>query len=142
LVYLPTEKDDEVLSKSKTEFIDWIAIPDNKKAFSKRVYKVVKFTGKDCFFISHNIANPISVPKDLSKAEQDILKEKYGEKKIPKQEKNYEEFGSFGTCAKTEVNNEFIKELVLKKNFNGESPLKIQESCIKIQIDWLGNISL
>jgi len=142
LVYLPTGKDDEVSRKSETEFIEWISKPDNKKAFYKRVYKVVKFTGKDCFFIPHNYANSISVAKDLSKNEQDRLKEIYGERKVPKQEKNYEEFGSFGTCAKTEVNNDFVRELVLKKNFKGKSPMKIQDFCIKIQIDWLGNISL
>jgi hypothetical protein len=70
------------------------------------------------------------------------LKKKYERKKIPKQEKNYEEFGSFGTCAKTEVDNDFVKELVLKKDFIGKSTLKIQDSCIKIQIDWVGNISI
>lgn len=142
LVYLPFDKEDEVLCKSKTEFIDWISNPNNKKVFCKRIYKVVKFTGKDCFFIPHNFANTISIAKDLSKEELDKLKEKYGEKKIPKQEKNYEEFGSFGTCAKTEFNDDFVKELVLKKAFDGNPPKKIQDSCIKIQIDWLGNISI
>ena len=142
LVYLPTNKDDEILRKTNTELAEWLSIAENKSFFCKRVYKVVKFTGKDCFFIPHNFANTISVAKDLSKEDQQELKEKYGEKTIPKQEKNYEEFGSFGTCAKTEVNANFVKELVLKKEFEDESPMKIQESCIKIQIDWLGNISL
>ena len=142
LVYLPTDKDEEVLKKTRSEFLDWIAIDNNKKAFCKRIYKVVKFTGKDCFFIPHNLANPISIGKDLSKEELDYLKEKYGERKIPKQEKNYEEFGSFGNCAKTEFNYDFVKELVLKKAFDGKPSVKIQESCIKIQIDWLGNISI
>ena len=142
LVYLPTDKEDQVLSKSKDEFVDWISNSNNKKTFCKRIYKVVKFTGKDCFFIPHNFANTISVAKDLSKEELESFKEKYGEKKIPKQEKNYEEFGSFGTCAKTEFNHDFVKELVYKKAFDGISPLKIQDSCIKIKIDWLGNVSL
>lgn len=142
LVYLPTDKDDEVLKKSKSEFLDWIAIPNNKIAFSKRTYKVVKFTGKDCFFIPHNFANTISVAKDISKEELEHLKEKYGDRKIPKQEKNFEEFGSFGNCSKTEFNDDFVKELVLKKAFYGKPPIKIQETCIKIQIDWLGNIEL
>ena len=142
LVYLPTNKDDEILRKTNTELAEWLSIAENKSFFCKRVYKVVKFTGKDCFFIPHNFANTISVAKDLSKEDQQELKEKYGEKTIPKQEKNYEEFGSFGTCAKTEVNANFVKELVLKKEFEDESPMKIQESCIKIQIDRLGNISL
>ncbi len=142
LVYLPTDKDDEVLKKTKTEFFDWIKNPNNKRNFCKRIYKVVKFTGKDCFFIPHNFANPISVAKDLSKEEQDRLKEKYGERKIPKQEKNYEEFGSFGNCAKTVTDDDFVKELIFKNEFEGSSPMKIQDYCIKIKIDWLGNISL
>ena len=142
LVYLPIDKEDEVLSKSQNEFIEWISNSDNKKAFCKRIYKVVKFTGKDCFFIPHNFANAISVAKNLSKEELEKLKEKHGEKKIPKQEKNYEEFGSFGNCAKTEFNEDFLKKLILKKAFDGYPPIKIQDFCIKIQIDWLGNISL
>ncbi|MEI6349064.1 MAG: type II CRISPR RNA-guided endonuclease Cas9 [Bacteroidota bacterium] len=142
LVYLPTDKDDLVLNKSNAEFVEWISNIENKKEFSKRVYKVVKFTGKDCFFVPHNYANSISVPKDISKEDQEKLKEKYGEKSIPKQEKNFEEFGSFGNCAKMEHNNDFIKELVLKKSFKGESPQKIQDYCIKVKTDWLGNISL
>jgi CRISPR-associated endonuclease Csn1 len=142
LVYLPTDYADEVFRKSKSEFAEWISKPENKKTLSKRVYKVVKFTGKDCFFIPHNFANSISVAKDLSKVEQEILKKKFGERKIPKQEKNYEEFGSFGNCSKTEVNEDFVKELVLKNNFDGNSPLKIQDYCIKIKVDWLGNISI
>jgi len=142
LVYLPTDKDDEIFRKSKADFAEWISKSENKKTFSKRVYKVVKFTGKDCFFISHNFANPISVAKNLSKEEQDKLKEKYGERKIPKQEKNYEEFGSFGNCAKTEVCSDFVQELILKKDFDGKPPMKIQDSCIKLKIDWLGNITI
>jgi len=142
LVYLPTDENDQILNLSKSEFKEWISNKDNKKVFRQRIYKVVKFSGKDCFFISNTYANPISVAKELSEEEQKALKEKYGEKKIPKQEKNYEEFSSFGNCAKTEVNDNFVKDLVLKKDFTGDKPLKIQDTCIKIQIDWLGNITL
>lgn len=142
LVYLPKGNDDEVLTKTKSEFAEWISQSDNKKMFCKRVYKVVKFTGKDCFFIPHNYANPISLPKDLSNEQKDELKKKYKDKTIPKQEKNYEEFGSYDNCVRTEVNSDFVKELVLKKDFKGNPPMKIQEYCIKIQIDWLGNITL
>jgi CRISPR subtype II RNA-guided endonuclease Cas9/Csn1 len=141
LVYLPTDSEDSVLRMSKREFEEWISNKENKREFCKRIYKVVKFTGKDCFFIPHNYANSISVAKDLSEEEQKALKEKYGDKKIPKQEKNYEEFSSFGNCAKTEVNANFVKDLILKKEFTGDKPLKIQDTCIKIQIDWLGNIT-
>ena len=142
LVYLPTDSDDLILRMSNSEFEEWIKEKENKKAFCKRIYKVVKFTGKDCFFIPHNYANSISVAKDLSEEDNKKLREKYQDKTIPKQEKNYEEFGSFGTSAKTEVNESFIKELVLKKGFDGDKPLKIQDTCIKIQIDWLGNVTL
>jgi hypothetical protein len=142
LVYLPTDSEDSVLRMSNDEFVEWIKSKDNKQAFCKRIYKVVKFTGKDCFFIPHNYANSISIAKDLSEEEWNDLKEKHKDKSIPNQEKNYEEFGSFGTSAKTEVNESFVKELVLKKKFDGEKPLKIQDTCIKIQIDWLGNIIL
>ncbi|MDR1759186.1 MAG: hypothetical protein LBR60_01520, partial [Fibrobacter sp.] len=142
LVYLPTDSEDFVLKMSNSEFEKWIQDKENKKTFCKQVYKVVKFSGKDCFFIPHNYANSISVSKDLSEEDRKKLKEKYQDKTIPKQEKNYEEFGSFGTSAKTEVNENFIKELVLKKEFKGTKPLKIQDSCIKIQIDWLGTITI
>jgi CRISPR/Cas system Type II protein with McrA/HNH and RuvC-like nuclease domain len=142
LVYLPTDLEDSALRMSNGEFEEWIKDKENKKAFCKRIYKVVKFTGKDCFFIPHNYAKTISVAKDLTEEEIKMMKKLYDGKKIPKHEKNYEEFGSYGTCAKTEVNTNFIKELVLKKNFNEHSPLKIQDTCIKIQIDWIGNIKL
>ncbi len=142
LVYLPIDNDDEVLNKSQNEFKEWISNYDNKKAFCKRIYKVVKFSGKDCYFIPHHFANPISVAKNLSKEEIEKLKEKYVEKKIPNQEKNYEEFGSFENCTKTEFNNDFVKKLVSKQAFDGNPPKKIQDFCIKIQIDWLGNITI
>lgn len=139
LVYLPTDVDDPVLRLNDNEFAEWISDQGNKMSFTKRIYKVVKFTGKDCFFMPHNYASTISVPKDLSESEKDELKEIYSDKKIPKQELNYKEFGSFDTSTKTEPNENFVKELVLKKSFEGKSPLKIQDTCIKITIDWLGN---
>ena len=55
---------------------------------------------------------------------------------------NFEEFGSFGISAKTEVTPDFIKELVYKKDFQGNPPLKIQDQCIKLKLDWIGNIGL
>jgi hypothetical protein len=82
------------------------------------------------------------VAKDLNDEEKEKLRGIYKDKKIPKQELNYEEFGSFGTSAKTEVNENFIKELMFKKEIKGNRPLKIQETCIKVHIDWLGNIKI
>lgn len=138
LVYLPENEDDIVLNLTNSEFAAWISIPSNKAKFARRVYKVVKFTGKDCFFIPHNYANTISVVKDLTPEQKADLKTKYGEKKIPKRELNFEEFGSFGNCAKSEVNKHFINYL-LNAEYE-EEPLKIQEHCIKLKIDWMGNI--
>lgn len=141
LVYLPTDKNDEVLRMSKFEFLEWINHLENKKAFFKRVYKVVMFTGFDCKFIPHNYSNVISVPKDLTKEQKDQLKKKYEEKKgIPKNELNFVEFGSYRDCSPYETGEIFVRSLVNKKQ--KQKPLKIQDYCIKIKIDWLGNISL
>jgi len=140
LVYLPTNSDDSVLKMSNREFEEWVQDKENKKVFCKRVYKVVKFTGKYCFFIPNNYANTISVAKDLTDEENENLKKIYGEKNVPKHEKNYEEFGSFKNSTKTEVGENFVKELVMKKEFNGDKPIKIQDTCVKIEVDWLGNV--
>ena len=129
LVYLPIDSDDLILRMSNSEFEEWITDKENKKAFCKRMYKVVKFSGKDCSFIPHSYANSISVAKDFSKEDVDKLKEQYGEKKIPKKELNFVEFGSYRDCSPYDS---------LHKN----NKLKIQNTCIKIQIDWLGNIKL
>jgi CRISPR-associated endonuclease Csn1 len=142
LVYLPENIDDTVLHFDKTEFEDWYSVIGNKIAFNMRVYRVVKFTGKDCFFVPHNYANSISASKELNDAEKLELKSKYPDKKIPKQELNFEEFGSFGNATKSEVNELFVKELINKDGYLGPKALKIQETCIKINVDWIGNISI
>ena len=140
LVYLPENVDDPILNFTTDEFAQWISRKENKARFNKRVYKVVKFTGKDCFFIPHNYANTISIAKDLTEEQKAKLRNQYGEKKIPKKELNFEEFGSFGTSAKTEVNEHFVN-ILIEKEYPTE-PLKIQDYCIKIKTDWLGNIKL
>ena len=143
LVYLPnnTEEREFLLGMSVDEFRDWLNIKANKKAFSERVYKVVMFTGADCKFIPHNYSNVISVPKEFTKEQKDQLKKKYEDKKgIPKNELNFVEFGSYRDCSPYEVGEVFVKNLVNKKQ--KQKPLKIQDYCIKIKIDWLGNISL
>ena len=142
LVYLPKNNNDALLNLSAKGFDNWIADKENKAEINKRIYKVVKFTNKDCFFIPNHYASPISISKDLTAEQLAKLKNLYGEKKIPKQELNFEEFGSFGTSAKTEVNENFVRELVYKNDFNGDAPLKIQDHCLKINNDWLGNITL
>lgn len=142
LVYLPENEDDPILKFNDIEFLQWQQNIENKKRFCKRVYKVVKFTEKDCRFIPHNYATPISIPKDLKEEEKELLRRQYADQKIPKKELNYEEFGTYGSSATTEINENFIRNLVLKKKFTGEKPLKIQDSCIKIYTDWIGNIKL
>ncbi|MDP1811555.1 MAG: HNH endonuclease domain-containing protein [Sediminibacterium sp.] len=140
LVYLPENVDDPTLNFTSDEFAKWISQKENKTKFNKRVYKVVKFTGKDCFFVPHNYANTISIAKDLNDEQKARLKNQYGEKKIPKKELNFEEFGSFGTSAKTEVNENFVK-ILIDKTYTTE-PMKIQDYCIKIKTDWLGKLQL
>jgi len=140
LVYLPENVDDPVLNMSSVEFNTWISDTINKIRFTKRIYKVVKFTGNDCYFIPHNYANTISVAKDLNEEQKKSLKDKYGDKDIPKKEMNFVEYGSYRDSAPVEVNENFVKGLIDKSH--KIKPLKIQEHCIKIKTDWLGNIRL
>lgn len=143
LVYLPDNIDDPILNFNNNELNEWLNEIENKKNFSKRVYKVAKFTGKDCHFIPHNFANVISIPKDLTEEQKKYLKEQYKDKTIPKKELNFIEYGSYRDCSPYESGE------ILTKSLNEETkgknkkykPLKIQDTCIKLKIDWLGNIS-
>ncbi len=142
LVYFPESKDDQILTFNNTELREWLSNLDHKKKFSQRIYKVAKFTGKDCYFIPHNYANAISVPKDLTEEQKVILKEKYKDKKIPKRELNFVEYGSYRDCSPYESGEAFVKSVTEtnKQKKKEQKLIKIQETCIKIQIDWLGNI--
>ncbi len=138
LVYCPFDDDDAVIQMSKDELKSCLEAIENKKEFAQHLYKVVKFTGKDCFFIPNNYANPIKVSKDLTEDEKEELKKKYKDKKIPKTELNYEEFGSFDNSVKHVPAENFVKNLIDK---NAKLPLvKIQDVCVKVDLDWLGNI--
>ncbi|MBR4804741.1 MAG: hypothetical protein IK032_08910, partial [Bacteroidales bacterium] len=137
LVYMPHSTEDEILGFNIEELKIWLSDINNKKDFAKRIYKVVKFTGKDCYFIPNNYAKEISIPKDISEEEMKKLKEKYPDKKIPKQELNYAEFSSFGNCVKVIPDENFVMNIIDK---NYPKPMKIQDYCVKIQTDWLGNI--
>jgi len=143
LVYLPENIDDPILNFNNNELNEWLNELKNKKNFSKRVYKVAKFTGKDCFFIPHNIANVISIPKDLTEEQKKYLKEQYKDKTIPKKELNFVEYGSYRDCSPYESGEILTKSL--NEDTKGKNkkykPLKIQDTCIKLKIDWLGNIS-
>ncbi|MEZ5083278.1 MAG: hypothetical protein R2750_07495 [Bacteroidales bacterium] len=141
LVYFPENADDPVKNFNNADIEKWLLNSDNRKSFSKRVYKVVMFTGKECKFILHNYANAISVPKDLTENQKEDLKKKYTEKKgIPKAELNFVEYGSYRDSSPYETGYIFIKSLT-DKNFKTK-PKKIQDTCIKIEIDWLGKISI
>lgn len=139
LVYMPKE-DDEILRFNEVEFKNWLSNTSNKIDFAKRLYKVVKFTGKDCFFIPNNVAKEISIPKDMSKEEIEELKSRYKDKAIPKQEQNYIEFGTYSNCTPLEMNKLFTMSMREGKKYKGEKPRKIQDYCIKIKTDWLGNV--
>ena len=136
LVYMPRGIDDEVIRFDVNELKIWLSDIDNKKEFAKRIYKVVKFTGKDCFFIPNNYAKEISISKNLSNEEIERLTATYKDKKIPKQELNYAEFSSFGNCVKVVPDESFVKSIKDKQI----KTLKIQDYCIKLKTDWLGNI--
>ena len=139
LVYMPNE-DDVILNYDSAEFKEWLSIDRNKIEFVKRLYKVVKFSSKDCFFIPNNYAKEICLPKDLTKKDMEELNEKYKDKKIPKKEQNYIEFGSYSNCSPFEKNEKFIRSMSMGKKYKGDKPRKIQDYCVKIKTDWLGNI--
>ena len=138
LVYMPDSAEDEVLSLNTEGLKIWLLDLENKKNFAKRIYKVVKITKKDCFFIPNNYAKEISIPKDISEEVMIKLKKKYPDKKIPKKELNYAEFGSYGNCVMSVPDENFVMNITGK---NYPKPMKIQDYCVKIKTDWLGNIT-
>lgn len=139
LVYMP-EVDDEVLRLNASELKEWLAEVGNQKKFARRLYKVIKFSGKDCSFIPNNYAKEISLPKDLTDEEKDLLKAKHKDNSIPKRELNYIEFGTYINCSPYEMNDLFTLSMREGKKYKGNKPRKIQEYCIKIKTDWLGNV--
>jgi len=140
LVYLPKE-DDEVLRFNELELNGWLSNTRNQADFAKRIYKVVKFTGNKCYFIPNNYAKEICLPKDLSKEDIEELKSKYKDKAIPKQEQNYIEFGTYSNCTPFENNKLFTLSMSQGSKYNGAKPRKIQDYCVKIKTDWLGNVT-
>ncbi|MBL7929867.1 MAG: hypothetical protein JNL47_10420 [Bacteroidia bacterium] len=55
LVYVPTNEEWEKLINGEQNVIDW----SNRKEITQRIYRVVKSTGKQCFFIPANISKLI-----------------------------------------------------------------------------------
>ena len=140
LVYMPKD-DDAILNYNASELNEWLSDINNKKDFTKRIYKVVKLNDKDIFFIPNNYAKEISLAKDLSEIEKRKLEEKYNDKKIPKQELNFIEFGTYKNCTPYEMNDLFTKLMKEGKKYKGEKPRKIQDYCVKMKTDWLGNVT-
>ena len=75
--------------------------------------------------------------------QKEALKKQYADKKIPKKELNFVEYGSYQNCSPYEAGENFVKSLneTDKKKKKELKLIKIQETCIKLKIDWLGNIS-
>ena len=140
LVYMPNSVEDEVLSLNAEELKTYLSNHENKKDFAKRIYKVVKFSGKDCYFIPNNYAKEISVPKILTDEEIEEIKEKYSDSKTRKSKMNYVEFGSKINCSLYEIvpSKDYVREEGIKPM--KRKPRKIQDYCIKIKTDWLGNV--
>ena len=139
IVYMPKE-DDEILRFDADELKTWLSETRNKIDFVKKLYKVVKFTGKDCFFIPNNYAKEICLPKELSEYDREVLKAQYKDKPIPKKELNFVEFGTYSNCTPLEMSDLFIPSMREGKKYKDKKPRKIQDFCVKIKIDWLGNI--
>lgn len=128
LVYMP-EENDNLLSLPADELKTWLNENANKKVFAKRIYKVVKFSGNTCHFIPNNYAKEISLPKDLDEEDIEKIKEKYKDSKSRKAHLNINEFGTDLNCSQKE-----------KLYSNNCKPRTIKDYCVKIKIDWLGNI--
>ena len=139
LVYMPKEED-EILNLNSSELRERLSDINTKKDFCKRLYKVVKITGKDCFFIPNTYAKEICMPKDLTEEQRESLKYQYKDKTIPKQELNYIEFGTYSNCTPTEMNDLFTLSMREGKKYKGNKPRKIQDYCVKVKTDWIGNV--
>ena len=134
------KEDDEILKFNTSELHEWLSDTRNRKDFVKRIYKVVKFTGKDCYFIPNNFAKEISIPKNLTDEERDLLKTQHKDKSIPKQELNFIEFGTYSNCTPLEMNDLFTLSMREGKKYKGDKPRKIQDFCVKVKTDWIGNV--
>ena len=141
IVYMPKE-DDDILGYNASELKDWLIDVRNRIDFAKRLYKVVQINEKkcDCFFVPNNYAKEITSSREISDKERKKLEIEYKDKKIPKQELNYIEYGTYKNCTPYEMNDLFTSLMREGKKYKGEKPRKIQNYCVKIKTDWLGNI--
>lgn len=117
LVYLPELNSDipPLNKKDKDYNIYWGKINKN------RIFRVIKFSGDLCFFTTHTISGQLKYKNQSNET--------------------FKEFGSYDGCCPyiyTMDNKLFHQNNKLKSN--EENRIFIQEFCIKIRIDRLGNI--
>jgi len=82
LVYVPTENEWNRIKAGEKNVIDW----SNTKAISERIYKMVKCTGKQCYFIPANISKLI-IPYDSDNKIGEIESQNCSENTIFDEEK-------------------------------------------------------
>ena len=131
LIYHPIDQADAEQAKQNPNNSFWF---DKEKKRWKRIYRAVKFTGNRSFYVNHNIASPINY-KPILDEEETKLRER-NDDEIPKD--GLFEF-SDKNCSQFEVTEEYIIQ-ALKSNNRKYKSNKIQDTCIKIEVDRLGNI--
>jgi hypothetical protein len=131
LVYHPIDEEDAKLALQNRGDDFWY---DMEKKRWKRIYRVVKFSGSRSHYVNHNIAAPINYKPILDYDEIRIREQNNQE--IPKE--GLFEF-SDKNCSQFEVTEEYILEALKKKNKKYKAK-KIQDTCIKIEVDRLGRI--
>lgn len=124
LVYHPIDVEDKMLAEQNPGNDFWF---DKDKKRWKRIYRVVKFSEKQSYYIPHTFSSPINYNPILDKKEKELREKNNNE--IPKD--GLYEFGSYKNC---DIN-EFVTNQEIKRN-------KIQDTCIKIEVDRLGKIKL
>lgn len=132
LVYLPIDKEDAVKADVNPDADFWF---DKDKKRWRRIYRVVKFTGSQCYFIPFNYASPINY-KPMIDEEEKKQREK-DDNELPKE--GLFEFGTNKNCSPFELTESYISESLINKNRKFKAN-RIQDTCIKIGVDRLGNI--
>ena len=133
LVYLPFDKEDAKMAESNSDNGFWF---DKDKKRWRRIYRVVKFTGSQCYFTPFTYTSPINYKPIMDETEK---KEREDDnKEIPKE--GLFEFGTNKNCSPFEMTEMYITESLINKNRKYKAN-RIQDSCIKIEVDRLGNIT-
>jgi hypothetical protein len=125
LVYLPIDQEDASIANSNPSNDYWF---DKEKKRWKRIYRVVKFSGSRCYFIPFIYASPLNYKPIISEEEKKQREKNNNE--IPKE--GIFEFGSYKNCSPFSL-----------PEIKGDTTkiIKIQDTCIKIEVDRLGNIT-